>query len=149
MRIRANTRPPPPPTRRAADGLCKPDIRLTGHKVEGYGLSWNQQKAGFLLSGSDDAQICIWDVNAMTQQARVGWGGAGGRGEACGTVVRAVVWKAVGLDWRLAGVGVCTSGFGVGWHSQAGSSEVQGSCVACWASALSKPTPHPSRPMPP
>lgn len=60
-----------------ADGQCKPDIRLTGHKVEGYGLSWNQQKGGFLLSGSDDAQICIWDVNATTTQNRVREGGAG------------------------------------------------------------------------
>jgi hypothetical protein len=64
--------------RTPADGLCKPDIRLTGHKVEGYGLSWNQQKAGYLLSGSDDAQICIWDVSGATQQNRV----CGGRGRA-------------------------------------------------------------------
>ncbi|GAB4819128.1 hypothetical protein N2152v2_006174 [Parachlorella kessleri] len=57
-------------TKPSPDGLCKPDIRLTGHKVEGYGLSWNQQKAGYLLSGSDDAQICVWDVTATTQQNR-------------------------------------------------------------------------------
>lgn len=54
----------------SADGLCKPDIRLTGHKNEGYGLSWNTQQEGYLLSGSDDAQICVWDVKGTTQGAR-------------------------------------------------------------------------------
>lgn len=54
----------------STEAPCQPDIRLTGHKVEGYGLSWNQQKEGYLLSGSDDAQICIWDVNGVTQQNR-------------------------------------------------------------------------------
>lgn len=54
------------PSKPAADGVCKPDIRLTGHKTEGYGLSWNVQREGYLLSGSDDAQICIWDIQAAT-----------------------------------------------------------------------------------
>lgn len=54
------------PSKPAADGQCKPDIRLTGHKNEGYGLSWSAQREGYLLSGSDDAQICVWDVQATT-----------------------------------------------------------------------------------
>lgn len=58
------------PTKPAPDGLCKPDLRLTGHKNEGYGLSWSQQQEGFLLSGSDDAQICVWDVKGATQSNR-------------------------------------------------------------------------------
>jgi histone-binding protein RBBP4 len=53
------------PSKPAPDRECKPDIRLTGHKNEGYGLSWSAQKEGYLLSGSDDAQICVWDVSAM------------------------------------------------------------------------------------
>ncbi|EFN54865.1 hypothetical protein CHLNCDRAFT_134941 [Chlorella variabilis] len=53
-----------------AHGLCKPDIRLTGHKNEGYGLSWSAQREGYLLSGSDDAQICVWDVKGTTQSNR-------------------------------------------------------------------------------
>ncbi|KAG7530232.1 WD40-repeat-containing domain superfamily [Arabidopsis thaliana x Arabidopsis arenosa] len=32
--------------------------------LEGYGLSWSKFKQGHLLSGSDDAQICLWDINA-------------------------------------------------------------------------------------
>ncbi|KAI3786678.1 hypothetical protein L1987_40555 [Smallanthus sonchifolius] len=45
------------------DGACSPDLRLQGHKTEGYGLSWSKFKQGHLLSGSDDAQICLWDIN--------------------------------------------------------------------------------------
>eukprot|EP00887_Chlorella_sp_A99_P007667 scaffold20.g7667.t1 len=50
----------------AADGRCKPNLRLTGHKNEGYGLSWSHQREGYLLSGSDDAQICVWDIKGAT-----------------------------------------------------------------------------------
>lgn len=39
-------------------------MRLTGHKKEGYGLSWNQTQEGLLVSGSDDSLIATWDVNA-------------------------------------------------------------------------------------
>lgn len=42
----------------------KPNLKLLGHKKEGYGLSWNHQYDGKLLSGSDDNLICIWDVNS-------------------------------------------------------------------------------------
>ncbi len=55
-----------------ADGLCKPNLRLTGHKNEGYGLSWSAQRDGYLLSGSDDAQICVWDVKGATSANQVG-----------------------------------------------------------------------------
>lgn len=42
-------------------GFC-PEHRCTGHTKEGYGLSWNPHNKGQLLSGSDDAQICLWDI---------------------------------------------------------------------------------------
>lgn len=32
----------------------KPDLRLLGHTMEGYGLDWNPGRHGYLLSGSDD-----------------------------------------------------------------------------------------------
>ena len=41
----------------------RPDMVLRGHESEGYGLDWNPQQAGLLLSGSDDNRICIWDIN--------------------------------------------------------------------------------------
>ena len=50
------------PSKPPAEGGCAPDLRLRGHKTEGYGLSWSPFKEGRLLSGSDDAQICLWDV---------------------------------------------------------------------------------------
>lgn len=46
-------------------GSCEPDLRLMGHDKEGYGLSWSQFKEGYLLSGSNDCKICLWDVSAM------------------------------------------------------------------------------------
>ncbi|KAF8083786.1 hypothetical protein N665_0751s0004 [Sinapis alba] len=52
------------PSKPALDGACNPDLRLRGHSSEGYGLSWSTFKKGYLLSGSDDAQICLWDINA-------------------------------------------------------------------------------------
>ena len=45
----------------------KPDLKLLGHKKEGYGLSWNPVNKGQLLSGSDDALLCMWDVSQPNQ----------------------------------------------------------------------------------
>lgn len=36
------------------NGECQPELRLTGHQKEGYGLSWNPNLDGNLLSASDD-----------------------------------------------------------------------------------------------
>lgn len=46
-------------------GSCEPDVRLRGHDKEGYGLSWNPFREGYLLSGSNDCKICLWDVSRM------------------------------------------------------------------------------------
>ena len=35
-------------------GECTPELRLKGHQKEGYGLSWNPNMNGHLLSASDD-----------------------------------------------------------------------------------------------
>lgn len=48
-------------------GECDPDLRLRGHDKEGYGLSWSPLKEGYLLSGSHDCKICVWDVSALAQ----------------------------------------------------------------------------------
>jgi WD40 repeat protein len=59
------------PSKPPQDGQCNPDCRLRGHKTEGYGLSWSPTKEGHLLSGSDDAQICLWDIRGTYKQGRV------------------------------------------------------------------------------
>eukprot|EP00808_Paulinella_micropora_P010898 g53579.t1 len=51
----------------AKPGVCQPDLRLHGHEKEGYGLNWNPRKHGYLLSGSDDAQICLWDIGGASK----------------------------------------------------------------------------------
>ena len=82
--------------------MCNPDLKLVGHKTEGYGLAWSPFRAGHLLSGSDDAQICLWDISGTPRNHRVrarlfvclfvfvcGGVGGGGGAAACG-VVRAL-----------------------------------------------------------
>ena len=36
--------------------------------LQGYGLAWSGFREGYLLSGSDDAQICLWDINAANSK---------------------------------------------------------------------------------
>jgi len=50
------------PSKPPADGKCEPNMRLTGHKKDGYGLSWSPSRQGLLASGSDDATVCVWDI---------------------------------------------------------------------------------------
>jgi hypothetical protein len=47
------------------------DMPCTGHKTEGYGLAWSPFQSGHLLSGSDDAQICLWDISGVPRTNRV------------------------------------------------------------------------------
>ncbi|CAL5402287.1 unnamed protein product [Camellia sinensis] len=70
-------------------GSCEPDLRLMGHDKEGYGLSWSQFKEGYLLSGSNDCKICLWDVSAMPQDKVLN---ATHVYEAHGSVVEDVAW---------------------------------------------------------
>lgn len=54
-----------------------------GHKTEGYGLAFSPFQAGHLLSGSDDAQICLWDISGVPRNNRVSavahaWAALGG-----------------------------------------------------------------------
>lgn len=54
------------PAKPHADGVCRPDLRLSGHTKEGYALSWSPHNAkqGHLLSGAEDTTICLWDIQA-------------------------------------------------------------------------------------
>eukprot|EP01132_Coremiostelium_polycephalum_P003268 gene3268-4092_t len=49
------------------DGKCLPNLKLTGHSKEGYGISWSSQKEGHLLSCSDDQTICLWNIGAASK----------------------------------------------------------------------------------
>ncbi|XP_057511450.1 WD-40 repeat-containing protein MSI2-like [Actinidia eriantha] len=70
-------------------GSCEPDLRLRGHDKEGYGLSWSHLKEGYLLSGSNDCKICLWDVSAMPENKLLD---ATHVYEAHGSVVEDVDW---------------------------------------------------------
>jgi len=56
------------PSKPDSNGKCQPDYKLTGHTKEGYGLSWSTLKEGYLLSGSDDNMVCLWDVKNATRE---------------------------------------------------------------------------------
>ena len=53
---------------RPDSGKSLPDLRLKGHEKEGYGLSWNPNLQGHLLSSSEDKTICLWDLNTSPRQ---------------------------------------------------------------------------------
>ena len=59
------------PAKSDPSGECNPDLRLCGHQKEGYGLSWNPNLSGHLLSASDDHTICLWDISAVPKEGKV------------------------------------------------------------------------------
>lgn len=40
----------------------KGEITCEGHREEGFGLSWNHQREGSLLTGAMDSQLKVWDI---------------------------------------------------------------------------------------
>ena len=47
-----------------------PELRLRGHTKEGYGLSWNPNASGNILSASDDHTICLWNIEKPPTEGR-------------------------------------------------------------------------------
>jgi histone-binding protein RBBP4 len=58
------------PSKPDPSGDCIPEMRLKGHTKEGYGLSWNNNNPGRLLSASDDMTVCMWDINATNKEKK-------------------------------------------------------------------------------
>uniref|UniRef100_A0A2K5D3B5 Histone-binding protein RBBP4-like N-terminal domain-containing protein n=1 Tax=Aotus nancymaae TaxID=37293 RepID=A0A2K5D3B5_AOTNA len=52
------------PSKPDPSGECNPDLHLRGHQKEGYGLSWNPNLSGHLLS-------CLWDISAIPKEGKV------------------------------------------------------------------------------
>ncbi|KAK2108829.1 Histone-binding protein rbbp4 [Saguinus oedipus] len=59
------------PSKPDPSGECNPDLRLCGHQKEGYGLSWNSNLSGHLLTASDDSTICLWNISAIPKEGKV------------------------------------------------------------------------------
>ncbi|CAF0908053.1 unnamed protein product [Rotaria sordida] len=47
-----------------------PELRLRGHTKEGYGLSWNPNTSGHILSASDDHTICLWNIDKTPTEGK-------------------------------------------------------------------------------
>ena len=59
------------PSKPDPSGKCHPDLKLRCHQKEGYGLSWNPNLVGHLLSASDDHTICLLDINATPKENKI------------------------------------------------------------------------------
>ncbi|GBN38533.1 Histone-binding protein RBBP4 [Araneus ventricosus] len=86
------------PSKPDPSGECNPDLRLRGHQKEGYGLSWNPNLNGHLLSASDDHPFFDWTINAFFSPAC-----SLRRGTALCWKTRKVIPK-VQIDWMLLGI---------------------------------------------
>lgn len=53
------------PSKPDPSGECHPELRLKGHQKEGYGLSWNPNLNGHLLSASDDHVNILFFVGSF------------------------------------------------------------------------------------
>ncbi|AET38531.1 Hat2p Ecym_3012 [Eremothecium cymbalariae DBVPG len=51
-----------------SEGLCK---TLSYHKDNGYGLAFNPQIEGELLSASDDTTVALWDINSTDRPVSI------------------------------------------------------------------------------
>ena len=40
------------------------DLILSGHLKSGYGLCWNPNSEGTLISCGTDGLVCMWDINS-------------------------------------------------------------------------------------
>lgn len=59
------------PSKPSNDGKSNPDLRLKGHETEGYGLAWSSLREGYILSGSDDSLVCLWDISSITKENNI------------------------------------------------------------------------------
>lgn len=50
------------------DAQFTSEMTLTGHTKEGYGLSWSPHREGLLLSGAEDAAVCVWDITMQSRK---------------------------------------------------------------------------------
>ncbi|CAF4361571.1 unnamed protein product, partial [Rotaria sp. Silwood2] len=51
-------------------GDCNPELHLKGHTREGYGLSWNSNINGQLLSAANDHTVCLWNININPREEK-------------------------------------------------------------------------------
>lgn len=58
---------PSQPAEPPVKGVAQPDVRLRGHRAEGWGLDWSPLQNGLVLSGSNDGRMCYWDITASSR----------------------------------------------------------------------------------
>jgi histone-binding protein RBBP4 len=60
------------PSKPDPSSINKPNFQLTlqGHTAEGYGVCWNYQTEGHLLTSADDGLVAAWNINSATKDIR-------------------------------------------------------------------------------
>ncbi|KAL9624272.1 MAG: hypothetical protein Q9160_001519 [Pyrenula sp. 1 TL-2023] len=51
-------------------GLISPQIQLTGHTAEGFGLAWSPHHEQMLVSGSEDKTVRVWDLSQYSKSSK-------------------------------------------------------------------------------
>lgn len=54
-------------------GLQESPTILNNHQKEGLNLAWSSLKEGLLASGSDDHNVCVWDINSLKNAYMLSW----------------------------------------------------------------------------
>lgn len=60
---------PANPNQMVSDGHAV--LRFREYQKEGFGLTWNPNLNGYLLSASEDHTIYLWDINATAKDYRI------------------------------------------------------------------------------
>ena len=96
-----------------ADKIVRPQAVCKGHKSDGYGLAWNPNKAGQLLSGAEDHLVCMWDnIAQMSSGSTVGHGAASGLDgarEVQGTLYKGHQGVVGDVAWHKMTPSICAS----------------------------------------
>lgn len=92
------------PARPPAGNTGAPDMRLTGHTDQGFGVCWSPVLPGRLLSGSNDARVCVWDIAAAspsTAALHTYTGHTGAVGDVAWHATQPSTFGSVGDDYTL------------------------------------------------
>ncbi|CAJ1942330.1 unnamed protein product [Cylindrotheca closterium] len=56
----------------AEDSVFSPQVVCCGHTLEGYAMEWSRLTKGHLLSGSEDTNVCLFDINSNGSNEKAG-----------------------------------------------------------------------------
>lgn len=73
-----------------ADGISRPQAVLRAHTDEGFALSWHPMQQGLLLTGAQDGQMCLWNLEKMPTNTSATTSNMTTNGIECNTIIEPV-----------------------------------------------------------